>query len=159
MKALRQGGFLLAKVHRLSGRVFSRLLREEGIEINSAQGRVLFALWREDGVAMGDLARRTALGKAALTSMLDRLEALGHVERIPDAEDRRMVRIARTDKDRAMEPEYRRVSEDMAEIFYAGLSAAEVERFEDALTRILANLERADAGARAPHVPRGNPGT
>lgn len=154
---MRQGGFLVAKVHGLSGRVFSRLLREAGVKVNSAQGRVLFALWREDDVPIGELARRTALGKSALTSMLDRLEGQGLVRRTPDARDRRAVRIVRTDKDRALEADYRRISEAMVDIFYAGLSAAEIERFEDALARILVNLERADAGARAPQASREDP--
>jgi len=144
MTERRQGGFLLAKAHRLSGRVFSRLLRARRIEINSSQGRVLFVLWREDRIPITELARRTALGKSALTSMLDRLEGQGYVERVPDPKDRRAVRIARTDKDRAMESEYRRVSDEMTEIFYAGFPAADIARFEGYLERILENLERAE---------------
>ena len=143
MKERRQGGFLLAKVHRLAGRVFSRLLRARSMEINSAQGRVLFALWQEDRVPISELARRAALGKSALTSMLDGLEAQGHVERVPDALDRRTIRVARTDKDRAMEDAYRRVSDEMTEFFYAGFSAREIDQFEGYLARILTNLERA----------------
>lgn len=141
MKARAQGGFLLAKIHRVAGRVFSRLLRDSGIEINSAQGRVLFALWREDRIPITELARRTALGKSALTSMLDRLEAQGYVERVADPDDRRATRIARTDKDRAMEAAYRRVSDEMNRVFYAGFSTAEISRFERSLERILENLE------------------
>jgi DNA-binding MarR family transcriptional regulator len=144
MKTVSQGGFLVAKVHRLAGRVFSRLLREEGIEINVAQGRVLFALWREDRIPIVELARRTALGKSTLTSMLDRLEAQGLVERIADPTDRRTIRIARTDKDRAMEGDYRRASDKMARIFYAGFSAGDIDRFEGQLVRVLENLERAE---------------
>ena len=139
----------MAKAHRVAGRVFSRLLRERGIEINSAQGRVLFALWREDRIPITELARRTALGKSALTSMLDRLEEQGYVERLPDPADRRAIRVARTDKDRAMENEYRKVSDDMTEVFYAGFSPAEIDRFEGYLERILANLERVERGDAA----------
>jgi DNA-binding MarR family transcriptional regulator len=134
----------MAKIHRVAGRVFSRLLRERGIEINSAQGRVLFALWREDRIPITELARRTALGKSALTSMLDRLEAQGYVERVPDAKDRRTTRIARTDKDRAMEAAYRRVSDEMSRIFYAGFSPSEIDAFERYLTRVLENLSKAE---------------
>ncbi len=146
MKTRSQGGFLVAKVHRLSGRVFSRLLREGKVEVNSAQGRVLFALWREDRVPIGELARRTALGKSTLTSMLDRLETQGFVERVPDERDRRAIRIARTDKDRVLEADYRRVSDEMSRIFYAGFSTAEIARFEEALARIVANLEQSERG-------------
>ncbi len=143
MKERRQGEFLLAKAHRLAGRVFSRLLRARSIEINLAQGRVLFALWQEDRIPISELARRTALGKSALTSMLDRLEEQGYIERVPDALDRRAIRVARTDKDRAMEDSYRRVSDEMTGIFYSGFSMREIDQFEAYLARILTNLERA----------------
>ncbi len=142
VKRRRQGGFLLAKAHRLSGRVFSRLLREEGIEVNSAQGRVLFALWREDRIPITELARRTALGKSALTSMLDRLESRGLVARVSDPADRRVIRVERTDRDRELEADYRRVSDAMAGIFYRGFSTEEMDRFERDMQRIIANLER-----------------
>ena len=144
MRATRQGGFLLAKAHRLSGRVFSHLLRVHKVEINSAQGRILFALWQEDRVPIGELARRTALRKSSLTSMLDRLEALGYVERVSDPQDRRAVLIARTDKDRALEAEYWRVSAKMTRVFYAGFSPSEIDAFERYLARVLENLSKAE---------------
>ena len=34
----RQGGFLIAKIHRTAGRVFARMLRERGVQINPAGG-------------------------------------------------------------------------------------------------------------------------
>ncbi len=153
MKDRRQGGFLIAKVHRLAGRVFSRLLREERIEINSAQGRILFSLWREDGVPISDLARKTALSKSTLTSMLDRLVTQGYVERIPDPDDRRAIRIARTEKDRALEADYRRVSDQMTEVFYRGFADADADRFEGYLKRIVENLEQADEGRQERRAP------
>ncbi len=80
MKMRRQGGFLLAKAHRLSDRVSSRFMACEGIEPDLAQEPVLSALWGEDGQRIGDLAQRTALSESALTSILDRLGGQGHVE-------------------------------------------------------------------------------
>ena len=108
-KIERQGGFLLAKVHHLAGRIFTRMLKAHGItEINPAQGRILFALWQEDGISIHALARRTALGKSTLTSMLDRLERLGFIRRERDAQDRRKILIWRTEKDRAYQAAYAR---------------------------------------------------
>jgi hypothetical protein len=43
-----------------------------------------------------------------------------------------------------MEAAYRRVSDEMSRIFYAGFSAAEIARFERDLARILENLERTE---------------
>lgn len=140
MIARRQGGFLIAKIHHLAGRIFSRMLKEHGIELNAAQGRIMFVLWQQDGMPISVLAKRTSLGKSTLTSMLDRLVALGHITREHSARDRREILIRRTAADREMEKTYRRVSEAMTGIFYAGLSDAEITGFEATLESILGNL-------------------
>jgi hypothetical protein len=41
-------------------------------------------------------------------------------------------------------------SREMAAIFYAGFAAAEIDRFERDLARILDNLRRHDGGGAAP---------
>jgi len=143
MKQQRQGGFLLAKIHQLGGRIFSRLLKRYGIdEINPAQGRILFVLWREDGLPINELAKRTQLGKSTLTSMLDRLESGGWLERVPSRADRRKIHIRRTQKDIDLEHLYVKVSQEMNHLWYQGFTAQDIDRFEQSLQRILENLER-----------------
>lgn len=140
MRIHRQGGFLISKIHRLSGRVFARMLKSYEIEINPAQGRILFVLWREDGIPIRELAKRTALGKSTLTSMLDRLEEAGYVVRERSETDRRVILVRRTEKDRAAQAAYERVSKAMAELYYRGLMDSEITAFERTLERILDNL-------------------
>ena len=140
MRIVRQGGFLISKIHRLSGRVFARMLREYDIEINPAQGRILFVLWREDGIPIRELVKRTSLGKSTLTSMLDRLEEAGYIARERSESDRRVVLVRRTDKDRAAQAAYEHVSAAMSSVFYRGLTDDEIGTFERTLERILDNL-------------------
>ena len=140
MSIERQGGFLISKIHRLSGRIFSRMLKEYDIEINPAQGRIMFVLWREDGIPIRELAQRTSLGKSTLTSMLDRLEAAGYIMRIRSEADRRVILVKRTAKDKAVQATYERVSEAMGNIYYHGLTEGEIDEFEHVLERILDNL-------------------
>ncbi len=135
-----EGGFLLSKAHQLMGRVFNRLLREHGIEFNSAQGRILFVLWERDGIPITELAQATMLSKSTLTSMLDRLEEAGHLRREPSPEDRRATLIALTEKNRLLRDRYNQVSKEMTELFYEGFTPEEVASFEDYLRRILENL-------------------
>jgi DNA-binding MarR family transcriptional regulator len=140
MKHQRKGGFLIAKIHHLAGRIFAKRLQEHQIEINPAQGRIMFVLWEQDGIAINELAKRTSLAKSTLTSMLDRLEEAGHVVRVPSDDDRRKILIKRTDKDRAWQETYVQVSQEMTALFYAGFSASEIDSFEAHLSRILDNL-------------------
>jgi DNA-binding MarR family transcriptional regulator len=142
MKFKREGGFLIAKIHQLAGRIFSRMLRERGVEINPAQGRIMFVLWHEDGIPINELAKKTSLGKSTLTSMLDRLESSGYIRRASSTHDRRTTLIRRTEKDRAFERLYTEVSQDMISIFYKGLRRKQVDQFEAHLRKIFDNLTR-----------------
>jgi len=142
MQGQRQAGFLIAKIHHLAGRVFARKLKEHGIEeINPAQGRILFALWQGDGISIYELAKKTALSKSTLTSMLDRLEEAGFILRERSAKDRRKILIWRTEKDRAWQRRYVEVSQDMLALFYRDFSEGEKDEFEAYLRRLLANLQ------------------
>jgi DNA-binding MarR family transcriptional regulator len=149
MKKLREGGFLIAKIHQLSGRIFTRKLKEHQIdEINPAQGRILFVLWQHDGISINELAKKTSLGKSTLTSMLDRLEESGYVIRVPSREDRRKILIQRTEKDKNLQDLYNQVSQEMTNLFYEGFSENEIDEFEQYLKRILHNLVNFEENTR-----------
>jgi DNA-binding MarR family transcriptional regulator len=136
----RQGGFLVAKIHRTAGRIFARKLREHGLVINPAQGRVLFVLWQEGAMAINELAKRVSLGKSTLTNTIDGLEAAGLVARSRDAGDRRKILVEPTAENRTMHRLYEKVSLQMTEVFYRGFTVEEVTRFEAGLERILQNV-------------------
>lgn len=143
MKKLREGGFLMAKIHQVSGRIFSRILRKYGVdEINPAQGRILFVLWSEDEIPISELARRTMLSKSTLTSMLDRLEKAGYLTRIRSKGDRRLILIRRTEKDKKLKTTYAQVSDEMTNLFYNGFASTDIDNFENYLKRILTNLTK-----------------
>lgn len=121
--------------------MFESLLDENGIsEFNGAQGRILFVLWETDNIPISELSEKTGLAKTTLTSMLDRLEGAGHIRRVPDAEDRRAVRICLTESAEALRGKYEDVSEIMNGIFYKGFDDDEIFEFEKALGKVLENL-------------------
>lgn len=137
----REGGMLVAKIHQVAGRVFTKKLKEHHIsEINPAQGRILFVLWEHDGIPIRALAEKTLLEKSTMTSMLDRLEEMGYIKRVPSREDRREILIWRTEKDKAFQKLYSEVSEDMTKLFYRGLSEQEIDRLEAGLRKVLDNI-------------------
>jgi len=145
MKEQSQAGFLMAKIRQVGERIFVRRLKQYGIEINPAQGRIMFALWQKDGIPINELAKKTQLKKSTLTSMLDRLAKLGYIKRLHSKEDRRIILIKRTEKDRIMEKKYVEVSEEMTRLFYKQFSRSQIVRFENDLERILDNLTEFEA--------------
>jgi len=145
MKQQRQAGFLMAKIRQVAGRIFERMLKNYGIEINSAQGRIMFALWQQDNISINKLAKRTQLKKSTLTSMLDRLEKMGYISRQRSKQDRRVILIKRTKKDRDLENKYVELSQEHTKLFYKGFSQVDINRFEGKLIRILDNLTEFEA--------------
>jgi DNA-binding MarR family transcriptional regulator len=142
----REGGFLIARIFQVSGRVFAKKMRERELtHITPEQGRILFALWRSDGIAIQELAGRTSLSKSTLTAMLDRLEEGGHIIRVPSPEDRRRILIRLTEKDRRLRDTYIRISDEMSDLVYRGFSDSEIEAFEGQLRKILQNLDEAES--------------
>jgi DNA-binding MarR family transcriptional regulator len=144
---MREGGSLIAQTHRLGARVFARLLREGGVSaLNPAQGRILYELWKDDGLKQGELARRTKLDKSSLTLALDRMEAEGMIVRERVEGDARQRAVRCSEATNRMRPVLDAVSTRMIQIFYAGMSEAEIDAFEAALRTIVANLEAALRG-------------
>ena len=136
----REGGFIISKIHYLGQRIFNQMLKHEQLNVNPGQGRILYVLWQKDEIPISELAKRTALGKSTLTTMLDRLETEGHLVRVPSQHDRRSILIKLTEKNKALHEKYERVSQEMTKLFYQNFTTKEIDTFEEFLIRILNNL-------------------
>lgn len=141
MKSQKQGGFLISKIHQLSQRIFSRILKENNLhEFNPSQGKIMFVLWQTDNIAIHELVEKTQLGKSTVTFHLDNLEKAGYIKRIPSERDKREFYIVLTDKDKALQEKYVKVSEEMTKIFYKKFTENEIQQFETFLENLLDNL-------------------
>ena len=142
MQEKTRGGFYISQIKQIQDRIFERLLKANDIEdFNGAQGRILFVLWQEDNLAIHELSKKTSLAKTTLTSMLDRMEKSGYLQRVFDPDDRRQIRIVLTEKARAMRGRFQEVSTQMNQIFYKGFSRKEITQLEDTLAKVLENLK------------------
>ena len=136
----REGGFLLAKIHQISNRIFNKMLKDYGLdELNSGQGRILFILWQRDNIPIRELSVKTQLTKSTLTTMLDRLENKAFLSR-GTGKDRREIIVKLSDKSKKFKEDYEKISGEMTEVFYGNLTEGERDTFEDYLRRILNNL-------------------
>lgn len=136
------GGFLISQVRQLQGRTFEKMLKDSGIEaFNGAQGRILYVLWEHEKLSITEIGRLTSLAKTTLTSMLDRMEAGGLVERIPDKKNRRQIFVTITEKAKGYKQMYDQVSNEMNTLFYQDFTRKEITEFENMLRRIIKNLE------------------
>jgi DNA-binding MarR family transcriptional regulator len=143
LKDQRNAGFLISQIKQLSGRIFSKKLKDYEInDLNPGQGRIMFALWKGDGISLKELAERTSLGKSTLSMMLGRLEKSGMIKRIQNKNNRREIRIELTNlESQNLKEKYLQVSEEMNSLFYKNFSENEKDQFEEFLVRILENLK------------------
>ena len=86
--------YQLSKANQAAARFLSEKLTPSGV--TSVQGVVLNFLSEEDKVTSRQLGERTKLDSATLTGILDRLEAIGLIERQPHPADRRAISICLT---------------------------------------------------------------
>ncbi len=70
----------------------------EQLGITGAQGYTLLAIPDGERISMNDLSLRMKLASSTMTRMVDLLVQRGLVDRQPDAEDRRVVRVRLTDR-------------------------------------------------------------
>ena len=132
----------MSQIRHLSGRVWEKMLKDCGVDVfNGAQGRILYVLWEQGTLTITQIGRLTSLAKTTLTSMLDRMEEAGLIERIPDRKNRRQIFISVTGKAREYREKYDWISDRASEIFYRGFSEAEIADFEEKLRRIVKNFE------------------
>jgi DNA-binding MarR family transcriptional regulator len=137
-----EGGYLISQIHQVSGRIFSKKLKEYQIDINHAQGKIIFALWKSDQIPITELARETALSKSTLTTMLERLEKSGHLIRKQSETDKRITIICLTQKSSFLRTDYQKISTEMTDLYYKGFTDDEISQFESFLKKILKNLKQ-----------------
>ncbi|MGE5380132.1 MAG: MarR family winged helix-turn-helix transcriptional regulator [Methylocystaceae bacterium] len=66
--------------------------------INLAQSFIIFSLLERDGSTLTEIGNRAHIENSSLTTMVDKLEKAGLVERRLDSTDRRVIRVFLTDK-------------------------------------------------------------
>lgn len=129
-------GFYIHDTSRLRKLVYDAAFRPAGV--TRAQAAVLSYLVSDDGMSQSELADRIDIGKVALGSLVDKLEAAGMVEREADDSDRRAKRVRLTRKGRRTLDALRELGAGANERVLAGLS----ERDIATTTRVLRHMKQ-----------------
>jgi DNA-binding MarR family transcriptional regulator len=88
--------FQFAKANQLASRFLSRKVAE--LNLTPVQALILGFLHVEDQITSSELGKKTEFDSATLTGILDRLEAVGFIERKNNPDDRRSIHIHLTPK-------------------------------------------------------------
>ncbi len=123
--------------------------KARAIGMNRAQWAVLMRLKRLEGQRQVDLAVAMGVEPITVARLVDRLEAMGVVERRPDPEDRRAKRLFLAAGAKALLDQVNRLVDEVLDGALAGLAAEDLDRLTAALQRIQANIDAAAPGCVA----------
>ncbi|WP_443115579.1 MarR family winged helix-turn-helix transcriptional regulator [Herbaspirillum seropedicae] len=84
------------------------------LDITYPQYLVMMVLWEQDQVTVSELGGRLFLDSGTLTPLLKRMEAMGLLHRMRDAEDERRVLVSLTPAGRALREKARTVPLQMS---------------------------------------------
>jgi DNA-binding MarR family transcriptional regulator len=90
-------GFLVTDLSRLVRAETDRRIADAGLGLTPGEGRTLAHAARAGMVRQNVLAERIGIEAMTLSAYIDRLEAKGLVERVPDQNDRRAKLVRLTD--------------------------------------------------------------
>lgn len=90
-------GMLLSMVRSEMVRAIEAELASQGVDLSFTQFLILKKAHQFGSASATELARAVELDGGAMTRQLDQLERKGYLRRMPDAQDRRALRIALTD--------------------------------------------------------------
>ncbi len=98
---------------------------------------VMAALHRADGqLTMTELSRRLLVSNGNTTTVIDRLESDGLVQRMPSTADRRIINVALTAAGRRQFTKLAAEHEAEVDSFFGYVSAADLDALEELLQRI-----------------------
>ena len=110
-------------------------LAAKGHEMRAKHGAVLANLDAE-GSRLTELARRAGMGEPALGELVDELEAMGYVRRIPDPRDRRAKLVLATERGKRAIRAAAAVIDELEAGFVDTLGESEYCRLRKALLKL-----------------------
>ncbi|MFI5156969.1 MAG: MarR family winged helix-turn-helix transcriptional regulator, partial [Chitinophagales bacterium] len=82
--------FITGKASTAIARRLQKKFNASGLNLTIEQWSVLYHLWKEDGKSQQELCKATFRDKPSITRLVDNLEKLQLVKRVPSEQDRRI---------------------------------------------------------------------
>lgn len=121
-------------------RRLQRNFKLAGLEVSIEQWSVLYHLWKEDGLSQQELCKRTFRDKPSITRLVDNLEKLKLVKRMPAKADRRINLINLTETAKQLQGTTMEIANQTLNEALQGVSNEDIERCKAVLQKVYDNL-------------------
>lgn len=115
----------------------------EPLGLNLSQAQILGFVEHNGALNQTQLAAALVLGRAAVGSVIDQLEARELVRRVPDPDDGRVWLVENTDAGNELAEEVERVDHELRAILRCGITRKERQQAADIALRMSANTQKA----------------
>ena len=97
--------FITGKASTAIARRLQKKFNAAGLNLTIEQWSVLYHLWKQDGISQQELCNSTFRDKPSITRLVDNLEKLNLVKRVPSEHDRRINLIHLTKQGQKLQEE------------------------------------------------------
>lgn len=135
-------GFLLSDITRLQRWEFERRISNAGLDLTPGEARALLNIKARAGGRQNEIAERMGIEPMTLSGYIDKLEALGLVERMQDPSDRRAKNVVMTANAEKTLAAISKHTGSLIEDMQQGLDDSEREQLKEMLKKVKANILR-----------------
>ena len=133
--------FITGKASTAIARRMQKNFKQNGIDITIEQWSVLYHLWKEDGMSQQSLCEATFRDKPSITRLLDNLEKLQFVKRVPSKEDRRVNMIYLTSAAQHLQEQTIELANQTLNEALEGVTHGQIEIAKEVLQKVYENLK------------------
>ena len=132
--------FITGKASTAIARRLQKKFNQSTLNLTIEQWSVLYHLWKEDGISQQELCKATFRDKPSITRLVDNLEKLKLVKRIPSKEDRRMNLIFLTTESKKLQDTTMGMAEETLNEALIGVPQDRIEVCKQVLQIVYDNL-------------------
>ena len=133
--------FITGKASTAVARRLQKNFKQAGIEITIEQWSVLYHLWKQDGLSQQQLCDATFRDKPSITRLVDNLEKLKLVRRVPSKDDRRSNLIYITPEANHLQTRTMEVANQTLNEALEGVTNGQIEIAKEVLHMVYENLK------------------
>ena len=133
--------FLISRTHSALNRRLLKNFKDANHPITGEQYSVMLHLWDKDKRCQRELCCATGKDKPGITRIIDKLEQQGFVERIDDAEDRRMKLVQLTDNGKKLEEKSNELAKKTLVEFLEDVDCKEYELIKNTLRKVIEKFD------------------
>lgn len=133
--------FITGKASTAIARRLQKNFKQANVEITIEQWSVLYHLWKEDGMSQQQLCDATFRDKPSITRLVDNLEKLKLVKRVPSKDDRRINMIYLTKEAQQLQEQSLEIANKTLNEALDGVTNGQIEIAKEVLQQVYDNLK------------------